>query len=185
MRKDELNPVKLSIILFLIAGFSGFILSMVYSITQPRILENERKKEEESLKIIMPEIKSFTREKDSFLVYSDEEKKKLIGYIFKIEAKGYGGRVKCNIGIDLNGKIAGIVVASHSETPGLGSRIEEKKKGEVEPYYLIQFKNLALEQLDFENVKAITGATISSTAVLKCAQQAFEKFKKVKSDSKL
>ncbi len=178
MRKDELNPIKLSIILFLIAGFSGFILSMVYSITQPKILENERKKEEESLTIIMPEIKTFTKEEDYFLIYNDDEKQNLIGYIFKTEAKGYSGIVKCNIGIDLNRTLTGIVVSSHSETPGLGSRIEEKKKGEKEPYFLAQFKNFAEEQLNFETAKAITGATISSTAVLKCTRQAFEKYNK-------
>ena len=101
MKRNELNPKKSSMILFLIAGFSGFILSMVYSITQPRILENEKLKEQEDLKIIMPEIKSFTQKTDHFLIYSDGEKKSLIGYVFRTEARGYSGHIKCNVGIDL------------------------------------------------------------------------------------
>lgn len=173
MRRDELNPLKLSIILFLIAGLSGFILSMVYSITQPRILENEKIKDQDSLKEIMPGLTSFKQEKDRFLIYGEGEQ--LIGYVIKTQVKGYGGILKCSVGIDLNNKITGLVVSSHSETPGLGSKIEEVKKGANEPYYLSQFRNLTEQQLDFENVKAISGATISSKAVMECVKQAFQK----------
>ncbi len=176
MKRDELSPVKLSIILFLIAGFSGCILSLVYSVTESRIKENERLEEQASIKIIMPAVKSFKQEKDCYLIYNS--KKKLIGYIFKTESRGYGGLVKCSVGIDFNGKITGVKVASHKETPGLGSRIEETRKKESEPYFTAQFKDLAKEQV--EGVEKITGATVSSKAVIKCVKQAFKKWGQIK-----
>lgn len=180
MKRNELNPFKLSFVLFLITAFSGFILSLVYSITQPKIIKNEQLKEQQAIKIIMPEVKSFQLQKDHYLIYSDNEKKKLISYIFKTQAKGYGGLIKCNVGIDLNGSITGIVIFSHTETPGLGTKIQEVRRREKEPYYLSQFKQLKEEQVNFDNVTAITGATISSKAVLKCVTLAFKRYKEIR-----
>lgn len=180
MKRDELNPVKLSLVLFIITAFSGLVLSLVYSVTKPKIQENEKRKEQQAIKIIMPAVKSFTLKDDYYLIYQDENKKQLIGYIFKTSAKGYGGPVKCNVGINLSGKITGIVIGSHSETPGLGTKIKEKKKGEKEPYYLKQFKNLTSDKINFIEIKAISGATISSKAVLKCVQMAFKKYQEIK-----
>ncbi len=128
----------------------------------------------------MPEVKSFQLQKDYYLIYSDNEKKKLIGYIFKTQAKGYGGPIKCNVGIDLNGSITGIVISSHTETPGLGTKIQEVRRGEKEPYFLSQFKKLKEEQVNFDNITAITGATISSKSVLKCVTLAFKRYKEIK-----
>jgi len=176
MNKNELSLVKLSLILLLIASLSGLILSLVYSFTNPKILENAKKEEIKSLKIIMPELKSFTFKKDYYLIYSDNEKKHLIGYIFKTSGKGYGGKVYCNVGINLEGKITGIVVTAHTETPGLGSKITEVKKGEQEPFHLKQYKGKTQNEMNLDVIQAITGATISTKAVLTCAKQAFEKF---------
>ena len=178
MKRDELNPIKLSIILFLIAGFSGLILSIVYSTTQPVILEYERQKERESLAIIMPAADSFKQEEDHYIMYN--KNKDLVGYVFKTSSRGYGGKVKCIVGIDLAGKITGLVVASHSETPGLGSRIQDVRKGEKRPYFQTGFNNLKEEDLDFNNIKSITGATVSSKAVLECAKQAFVKLARIR-----
>lgn len=176
MRKYEDNILKLSLILFIIAGFSAFILSLVYSFTQPKIIDNQLKKEQENIRIIMPEVKSFEKKNSYYIIYSDTEKKNIIGYIFKTAAKGYGGDVICNIGINTNGEVTGVVVVSHSETPGLGSKIEEVKKGEKEPLFLRQFKGKTQDKINFENIEAITGATISSRAVLNCVKKAFKIF---------
>ncbi len=180
MKNKEPNILKLSIVLFIIAGFSAFLLSLVYSVTQPRIIKNEIKKEQENIKIIMPNVKSFEKKDNYYIIYSDTEKKNVIGYIFKTSAKGYGGDVVCNIGININGEVTGVVVVSHSETPGLGSKIEEVKKGEKEPYYLRQFKGKTKDKINFENIEAITGATISSRAVLNCVKEAFKIFVAIK-----
>ncbi len=177
IRKDELNPLKLGLILFIIAGLSGFLLSYVYSITQPVIDKNDQIKEQNNLKILMPELNSFKKEGNYYVVYND--KKEIIGYVFKSAAKGYGGLVACNVGINKEGKVTGVIVVSHSETPGLGSKIEEVKDGETEPYYLAQYKDKSENEINFENIEAISGATISSRAVLNAVKNAFAEFDKI------
>ncbi|MDR1061324.1 MAG: FMN-binding protein, partial [Clostridiales bacterium] len=44
-----------------------------------------------------------------------------VGYVATVVSKGYGGDVSVIVGIGADGKIAGVRVASHSETPGLGA----------------------------------------------------------------
>lgn len=178
MNKYELSPIKLSLVLFIITALSGLILSYVYSITQPRIIENLIKKEEASIKIIMPDVEKFDKESDYYVIYNT--KNILIGYIFKTEAKGYGGLVKCNVGINMTGKITGIVVTHQKETPGLGTKIVEVKKGEMEAYYLKQFKNKQQNEINLDSIETITSATISSKAVIECVKFAFQKFANLK-----
>ncbi|MDD5066918.1 MAG: FMN-binding protein [bacterium] len=177
MDKNKLSIIRFAIILFIIVGSAGLILSLVYSITQPQILKNELAKEQDSLKIIMPEVQVFSNQGDHYRIFND--RKELIGYVFKTEAKGYGGPVRCNIGLDKQGKITGIFVVSHKETPGLGTKIEDVKKGETGPYYLAQYRNRPETEMNFENIKAISGATISSRAILNCVKNAFVRFHEV------
>ena len=76
--------------------------------------------------------------------------------------KGFGGTVKVMIGIDADGKVTGVKVTEHSETPGLGSKAADAD-------YLKQYQGVteAPESSikDDKNVDAITGATITSNAV--------------------
>ena len=74
--------------------------------------------------------------------------------------------------------ITGIKVASQQETPGLGTRIEELRRGEKEPWFQSQFRGKGAEAAiklvrggGPDGIEAITGATISSRAVtVKCAR---------------
>ncbi|MBN1897150.1 MAG: RnfABCDGE type electron transport complex subunit G [Spirochaetes bacterium] len=175
MNKNESGIFKLGLILLIFTGISALMLSLVYSITRPIIEENDLKKEKENISIILPRVQSFDKEGDRYRIYSDKMKRNLIGYVFKTEAKGYGGPVVCQVGIDLFGQVTGVVVSSHSETPGLGSKIEEKKKGQAEPYFLLQFKKKTKDQIEGD-IQALTGATISSKAVINCVKEAFKKY---------
>ncbi len=174
--------VKLSIILFLISSISALLLAGVYNFTQPVIAKNEVLKEQNNIKVLMPNVKAIEKNNDYYIIYSDTAKKDIVGYVFKTAGKGYGGKVVCNVGIDKNGDITGVVIISQAETPGLGSKIEEIKKGETEPYFLRQFKGKSKDNIKFDDnkIQAISGATISSTAVLKAVQKAFELFEEIK-----
>jgi len=70
------------------------------------------------------------------------------------------------IGIS-DGKILGVHILEHLETPGLGARSTEVRPDEDEPWFLRQFKGLdsvALKK-DGGNIDAITAATITSRAI--------------------
>ncbi len=172
IKKNELNPFILAIILFIIASLSGFLLSYIYSTTKPIIKKNEKIKEQNNLKILMPDIKNFEKINNYFKVYGNNNK--VIGYVFKTSAKGYSSEVVCNVGINSEGKVTGVIIISEAETPGLGSKIEEVREGEKEPYYLAQYKGKNENEINFENIQAISGATISSRAVLNSVKKAFK-----------
>lgn len=78
---------------------------------------------------------------------------------------GYGGDLKIMVGIDLiNNTLTGMEAVSHSETPGLGARIEE-------PGFRRQWKGLPLDQLlaitaDGGVIDAISGASATSRAAV-------------------
>ncbi|NLL18037.1 MAG: RnfABCDGE type electron transport complex subunit G [Clostridia bacterium] len=83
------------------------------------------------------------------------------GLAFETIAQGYGGDITMAVGIDVASEtLAGIKILSHSETQGLGSRIEE-------PDFLEQFRGKSLSDpfAIGEDVDGITAATISSEAV--------------------
>ena len=95
-------------------------------------------------------------------------------YAFPIGGRGFWGGIYGYIGINPEGtEIRGIAFTRHSETPGLGARIDER-------WFREQFKGLELgepvdgihiefvsegERLDSRSVHAITGATRTSTAL--------------------
>ena len=51
---------------------------------------------------------------------------KLVGYTFKVMTNGYGGDIEITVGINMDGKVEGVQIGQHSETPGLGAKIIEK-----------------------------------------------------------
>lgn len=94
----------------------------------------------------------------------------LVGLAFSGEAEGFGGPIKFLAGVDPRTQaITGVVVVSHSETPGLGSLITEAG-------FLGQFPGKALGDR-FEagaDIQAVSGATISSQALASGVKAAAE-----------
>jgi len=90
-----------------------------------------------------------------------------IGYVAQSTVQGYGGPVEVVAGMDPNGTLTGISVGgtSFAETAGLGSKAKE-------PGFTDQFKGLALPAKLRDNVDAISGATITSNAVVLGVNQA-------------
>ncbi len=109
----------------------------------------------------------------------------ILGYAFTVEGAGLWGRIKGIVALDTNFEyIKGIDFISHSETPGLGGRIEEK-------WFIEQFRDIELDSegalLIFRpstggNVDAISGATITSKAVLKIFNESIDEILKMKEE---
>lgn len=83
-----------------------------------------------------------------------------VGYTSQVTVKGYGGPVEIIVGVDMNGAVTSISVggSDFSETAGVGDRV----KGEE---FRSQFEGVTAPVTIGGNIDAITGATISSTAV--------------------
>lgn len=85
-------------------------------------------------------------------------------------ANGYGGPINMLITIDPEGKISNIRILGHNETEGIGARICEQD-------FLNQFKGKAADEvITRKGVDAITGATISSNAVIEAAGKAVKEY---------
>lgn len=89
---------------------------------------------------------------------------------FEMVGQGYGGAIKLLLGINSEGQLLGVRVLSHSETPGLGDKIEEQKSD-----WILGFDGLSIGNPPADSWKVkkdggqfdqFAGATISPRAVI-------------------
>jgi len=158
---------KFGLILGVICLTATLVLAVTYEVTKPKIEEPLKKEEQSALKSIMPSADSFSEKTLDEIGYFEALKgKTVVGYCVRVVGSGYSGYIRMIAGVDLNGIIQGVAILEHSETPGLGAKINEIRPGESEPWFLRQFKGknagiIAVKR----DIDAITGATISSKAV--------------------
>lgn len=57
----------------------------------------------------------------------EDENQQLINWVIRGEQEGYSGTIRFLIGLKISGEIIGVRIISHSETPGLGDKIEAEK----------------------------------------------------------
>ena len=174
--------VKFGIILSVICLMATLVLAVTYEVTKPKIDAAMKNEEKEALKLILPEADSFNEKNiDGIDYYEALKGKELIGYCVKVVSNGYSGFIRIIVGINLNGVITGVEVIEHSETPGLGAKIEEIKPGEKSPWFLRQFVGKPASEIEVnKNIDAITGATVSSKAVTEAVNKAVTEFLKGK-----
>jgi len=60
-------------------------------------------------------------------VYRARRDGRVVGAVFQDAARGYAGEIVVLIGVDTAGRLLGVRVLRHSETPGLGDKIEAAK----------------------------------------------------------
>ncbi len=114
----------------------------------------------------------------NYKVYPARSAGKVIGYAIESYASGFGGRISLMVGFNINGTINSISVLGHTETPGLGDKIEPKKSG-----FGVQFQGKNPEEFkmvvkkDGGDVDAITASTITSRAYCDAVGTAWEVFK--------
>lgn len=157
---------KIPIILCIVCMLSTAVLALTYSIARPRIDYIEEQQLQALLSTVL-DAGHFQKlsEKDPGLfsdlnscaeeIYIGSSEGNVLGSIFLLSAKGYGGDIKFLVGVSGN-RITGVTIHSHLETPGLGTRIESYS-------FLNQFRNTLFSKTDYDT---ITGATVSSRAVI-------------------
>lgn len=176
MKKNVI--LKYSLIVSVFAFFAALIIGIVYQFTEPKISDNKINVENQSIILVAGEkAKTFKRVQEEdynyVVVYNEDEDQ--IGYVLKVTKRGYSSDIKMLVGLDQQLNIIGLKILEQTETPGLGSRIEESN-------FLKQFINKNAEKMDLTkdegDIDAITGATISSRAVVSGIKEEILKFKK-------
>lgn len=174
--KEIIRPAA---ILFVICVAVSAALAGTNLLTEDRIAQAAAQKAEESRMVVLPGAESF-EERDGHYAGLDSAGQ-TVGYVFETEAKGYGGTVRVMTGISTEGSVTGVVILSHSETPGLGANAE--KESFRDQYKEQPVSNLAggIQVVKFQapkegEIQAMTGATITSRAVTDAVNQAIEDY---------
>lgn len=114
------------------------------------------------------------------IVYRATREGKVTGLAYEIFGVGYAGQIKLMLGIDAQGKILGVRVLAHKETPGLGDKMEVKKGD-----WILKFDGLSLGNPPVEKWKVKkdggqfdywTGATITPRGIVDAIRRGLELF---------
>lgn len=175
--------IKPAAILFVICVAVSAALAGTNLLTADRIARAAAQKAEESRMVVLPEAEAFQASEDGthYIGLNKEAPEGVVvGYVFETESKGYGGTVKVMTGINTEGNITGVIVLSHSETPGLGANAEKET---FRDQYQQPVANLTggIQVVKFQapaegEIQAMTGATITSTAVTNAVNLAIEQY---------
>lgn len=181
--------LKSGLILMVVAAMSAGALSIVNEATEDRIKTTLKQEELTALVEVLPQAKVFDPVREGrrifyYIGYGAEDREILVGYACVAEGEGYSSTIETMVGITTDGEILGLKVLSHNETPGLGARIEEVKssktlndfwswseqgdqgKPEEKPWFQKQFIGKGVKDLYIEKMDGISGATISSKAII-------------------
>ncbi|MFR6344573.1 MAG: FMN-binding protein [Christensenellales bacterium] len=94
----------------------------------------------------------------SKIVCAKDSQGNTLGYCVSVAPNGYKGAINMNVGVKADGTLSGVRIGSNSETAGLGARVSEES-------FYGQYEGKTTPIVLGDQVQAITGATISSTAV--------------------
>ena len=151
------KSLYLACFLAVVSAVAGGLLAAVNNLTQDRINANALAEVMGSLETMFPgtdyeEITDYTDETGLVTgVYEAAGQ----GYLFQVASNGYKGPIQFVIGIDNNSTIVGYDVISNTETSGIGTRVAEDA-----------FKNTVIGKTTGDTIDTLSGATISSTAVV-------------------
>ena len=164
---EKLKSKRLYSIVFLtlVVLISVSLLLWINSFTSVVVEAQNDAKIKSILESIFPDLTEFEESGEIFIVYEGDN---IAGYTFTVAGNGYGGPISMLVGMNSDYTLRDMEVLSHTETPGLGSKITEVPF--AEQFVGLQVDEIALSR-DGGKIDAITGATISSRAVASAIQE--------------
>ncbi len=156
-----------------------FGLSLTFELTRDRVTEQERLRLRSQLQELLvpgsydnaPDEDVFTDSSTGRVVYrARQQQQPVAALLHTVAPDGYSGSINLLVGITIDGKLLGVRVLSHNETPGLGDAIELRRSD-----WVLGFTGRSLDSppADQWAVKkdggvfdAFTGATITPRAVV-------------------
>ena len=166
MRNKILSNKAYPVVFLSVIVIVSVVLLMAVNSLTSSIVESRRVEEITGiLENIFPEMSEYELEDEVYIIYEDGEK---AGYAFMASGSGYGGNIDIMVGLDSGFGIKGVSILSQTETPGVGNRITESS-------FTDQFKGLSASDIALKSeggkIDAITGATISSRAVVDAVKE--------------
>ncbi len=187
--------IQQSWLLITASFFFGLLIAVTNAGLSPRIEQNKINKRNRLVGALLPEAKNFIPldseieieslqgQKETVEVFKAlSETDECVGWSFNAVGPGFADKIELVVAVDKNfEKLAGFNVLASNETPGFGNQIKFD-------YFRDQFKGAPTEGLRLEtsgdNTKnddaeiiAISGATISSEAVVDIISNAITQIK--------
>lgn len=180
------DNLRVGFILMIVCIIAAGGLALTYVLTKDQITKQIQAKQDAANKSALSNAQTFkllspAEVKNKGLRLDNEQDKiftafngSKIGYAVLVHPRGYGGIMEVAVGISTDGKVKGVSIVSHLETPGLGGRVTENT-------FLKQFIRLTpSDPVEVrKDVDAISGATISSKALTKGVRTALDYYKKL------
>lgn len=184
---------KLGLILLLTCVIAALALAVTNEVTKDQIALQRNAANEDARKNILPTADSFKAVDENKLnelksknqavaeVFEGYKGDSIVGYTFKTLPTGFSGPVEVMTGIDLDGKVTGVRIGNHQETPGLGANA-------ALPEFHSQYENKSVDSeievtkvdpTKENEIQAISGATITSDAVTDGVNIAINTFKEI------
>jgi len=165
---------------------SGITLVFVYNYSKPKIEVNVAAETERAIRSIFSDVGSIEDTKEEEIFRVEDGNGKLLGYAFIAEGNGYQGIIKLIVGVDNTiSSMRGIEVLESQETPGLGAEIageDFRKQFEGLPLtHPIEYIKNQKPQKEYQ-IEAITGATISSRAVVNMLNKSIKEIRETFED---
>ncbi len=177
------------LVLTAIAAGAAMVLALVERATREPITEQRRQQLLRAVQAVLPPVDNAPDEDTVSLVtgqdrrgrevlttfYRGRREGALVGIAFPVTAPdGYSGDIDVMVGVDSEGRVLGIEVIRHAETPGLGDKIHE-------PWFRKQFVGEGAQtdwrvRKDGGPFEQLTGATISARAVVGAVGRGVEFF---------
>lgn len=158
--------LRLAVILFAFAAVVAVLLGLVNRLTSSRIEAFEAEKTASAMNAVLPAeryvpVAGSSAEKVDLVkeIYAADDK----GWVLMVTPSGFGGELKLAVGVDKAGSVTGVSIIQMSETSGLGANANRES---FRSQYVGKSGSVALRKQGGE-IDALTGATVTSTAVTK------------------
>lgn len=188
MHKEVKAMLIPALIITIICLVSATILVGTYEITKPIIEANNAKRADAARSEVFSQAgtQGFSEipEENLFKMFKNKLPEGLVnvyiannntGMVITSVDKGFGGPLFVVTGIDKNGKITGIAITDHKETPGLGTK---PMTVDFLDQYIGKTKIDSSPNADRdEAIDAVTGATVSSNAIYRAVEKALASYK--------
>lgn len=192
--------IKDALILFAITLIAGLMLGVVNDITKEPIAQQEQKAKNEACQNVFAAADSFEAQElaDSAqieqvladagisgadideLMAAKDASGALLGYVITVtDHEGYGGDIQFSMGITNEGALNGISLLSISETAGLGMRAGEVLVPQFSDKNVSRFTYTKTGAAADSEIDAISGATITTNAVVNGVNAGLAYFDKI------
>lgn len=192
--------IKDALILFAITLIAGLMLGVVNDITKEPIAQQEQKAKNEACQNVFAAADSFEAQEladlaqieqvladagisgadiDELMAAKDASGA-LLGYVITVtDHEGYGGDIQFSMGITNEGTLNGISLLSISETAGLGMRAGEVLVPQFSDKNVSRFTYTKTGATADSEIDAISGATITTNAVVNGVNAGLAYFDKI------